>query len=45
MSKKQKEKRQSIGRILRNNLVLFGKVCRYTPEFVLLSFIIEGIFL
>ena len=45
MSKKQKEKRQSIGRILRNNLVLFGKVCRYTPEFVLLSFVIEGIFL
>ena len=45
MSKKQKEKRQSIGRILRNNLVLFGKVCRYTPELVILSFIIEGIFL
>ena len=45
MAKKQKEKRQSLGRILRNNVVLFGKVCRYTPELVLLSFLIEGVFL
>ena len=45
MAKRQREKRQSIGRVLRNNLVLFGKVCRYTPEFVILSFLIEGVLL
>ena len=45
MAKKQKEKRQSLDRILRNNVVLFGKVCKYTPELVLLSFFIEGVFL
>ncbi len=43
--KKPRERRQSLIRVLRNNLVLFGKVCKYTPEFVLLSFIIEGVFL
>ena len=45
MAKKQKEKRQSLGRILRNNIVLFAKVCKYTPELVLLSFLIEGVLL
>ena len=45
MAKKQKEKRQSLGRILRNNIVLFAKVCKYTPELVVLSFLIEGVFL
>lgn len=43
--KKPREPRQSPLRVLRNNFLLFGKVCKYTPELVLLSFIIEGIFL
>ena len=43
MSKKPKEKRQSLGRILHNNLVLFGKVCRYAPDLVLGAFFEEGV--
>ena len=48
MSKKIKEKkprepRQSILRVLRNNIVIFGKVCKYAPELVILAFLEEGV--
>ena len=33
--KKPREPRQSPLRVLRNNFVLFAKVCKYTPELVL----------
>ena len=48
MSKKIKEKKprepkQSFSRVLRNNLVIFGKVCRYAPDLVIASFLEEGV--
>ena len=48
MSKKVKEKkprepRQSLSRVLRNNIVIFGKVCKYAPELVILAFLEEGV--
>ena len=48
MSKKTKEKkprepRQSLGRVMRNNLHLFGKVWRFAPELVILAFLEEGV--
>ena len=48
MSKKTKEKkprepRQSLIRVLRNNIVIFGKVCKYAPELVILAFLEEGV--
>lgn len=48
MSKKIKEKkprepRQSLLRVLRNNIVIFGKVCKYAPELVILAFLEEGV--
>ncbi len=41
--KKVREPRQSPRRILRNNAVLFGKVFRYTPMYIIGSFLIEGV--
>lgn len=48
MSKKAKEKkprepRQSLSRILRNNLVIFGKVAKSAPEYVVACFLEEGV--
>lgn len=41
--KKTREPRQSPARIIRNNAVLFFKVCRFTPEYVMAHFLVEGI--
>ncbi len=47
MSKKReqraREPRQSLARILRNNAVMFFKTCRFTPEYVIAHFLVEGI--
>ncbi len=41
--RKPREPRQSPWRILRNNAVLFFKVFRYTPMYIIGSFLIEGV--
>ena len=41
--KKPREPRQSLWRVLRNNFVIFGKVCKYAPELVILAFLEEGV--
>ena len=41
--KKPREKRQSLGRIIRNNAVIFGKVCKYAPDLVICTFLEEGV--
>ena len=43
IEKKPREPRQSVRRVLRNNLVIFGKVCKYAPDLVILSFLEEGV--
>ncbi|MBO5701235.1 MAG: ABC transporter ATP-binding protein [Clostridia bacterium] len=43
MSKKTKEPKQSLWRVLRNNFVIFGKVCKYAPDLVILAFLEEGV--
>ncbi len=41
--KKPREPKQSLRRVLRNNLVIFGKVCKYAPELVIAAFLEEGV--
>ena len=43
MSKKTKEPKQSLWRVIKNNLVIFGKVCKYAPDLVILAFLEEGV--
>ena len=43
MSKKTKEPKQSLRRVLKNNFTIFGKVCKYAPDLVILAFLEEGV--
>ena len=43
MSKKTKEPKQSLWRVLKNNFTIFGKVCKYAPDLVILAFLEEGV--